>query len=49
MVKEEVILPPWILDEFRNKLLGKFKLDLSDVNEIIDTIEQKSNVIQPEN
>jgi len=49
MVKEEVILSPWILDEFQNKLLGKFKLDLSDVNEIIDTIEQKSNVIQPEN
>ena len=44
-----MILSPWILDEFQNKLLGKFKLDLSDVNEIINTIEQKSNVIQPEN
>jgi len=49
MVEEEVILSRWILDEFQNKLLNKFKLDLPDINEIIDTIEQKSNIIQPEN
>ncbi len=49
MIEEDVILSPWILDEFQGKLLGRFNLDLPDVNEIIDTIQQKSNIIQPEN
>ena len=46
---EEIFLSDFIIDELTDKLLHKFETESALLNEILKTIHEDANIIQPEN
>jgi len=48
-VYENIILSNWILNELTEKLLNKFKIEPTDVDDIIQLIKDRATILEPIN
>lgn len=46
-VYQSIILSNWILNELKEKLIKKFKIEPSDVNDVIQLMKNRATILEP--